>query len=131
VLRSLHRRQIGTAVLSDCTHELPALVPGLPVGPLLDAQVYSIEVGACKPDPSIYLEACARLAVDPQECLYIGDGSSKELTGASRVGMRAIRLDAPDLVDHLYLNRDEGWVGRTARSLAEAVAPLDRTLAAV
>ena len=47
--------------------------PGEVTAPLLDAHVFSVEVGMCKPDPGIYAEACRRLDVRPDECLYVGD----------------------------------------------------------
>jgi putative hydrolase of the HAD superfamily len=70
VLRAIRHRGLRTGLISDCTHELPAFLPGLPIAPLLDASVFSVEVGHCKPDPLIYLEACWRLRVAPEHCLY-------------------------------------------------------------
>ena len=59
--------------------------------------------------------------VSPEDCLYIGDGGSQELTGARAVGMTAIRLAAPDLAGHLRFNGEQGWTGPSARTLTEAV----------
>jgi putative hydrolase of the HAD superfamily len=122
VLRALRRRGVRTAVVSDCGPELPLFLPFLPVAPLLDACVYSIRLGAAKPEPAIYLAACDRLRVAPDECLYIGDGGSRELTGARALGMDAVRLAAPDLVGHLTFGAERGWAGPTAYSLTDAVA---------
>jgi putative hydrolase of the HAD superfamily len=97
----------------------------LPVAPLLDTCVYSIEVGVCKPDPRMYLTACARLGVEPDECLYVGDGGSQELSGAEAVGMTPVRLTAWDLRGHLRFNEERRWAGRSARSLTDAVGYLD------
>jgi putative hydrolase of the HAD superfamily len=119
-LGRLRREGLRTAVVSDCGYELPAILPTLPVAPLLDARVYSVQEGVCKPDPRIYLAACDRLDVRPDECLYIGDGGSQELTGAAELGMTAIRLAAPDLAGHLVFNADVAWTGRRADSLVEA-----------
>ena len=44
-LTAIKRRGLATAVVSDCTHELPAFLPSLPVAPLLDATVYSVRLG--------------------------------------------------------------------------------------
>jgi putative hydrolase of the HAD superfamily len=125
-LRALRQRGLRTAVVSDCTHELPVFLPRLPVAPLLDAEVYSIEVGHCKPDPAIYLAACERLGVPPKRCLYVGDGGSQELSGASAIGMTSVRLAVPDLAEHLVFNPDTGWRGTTIASLSETVALVDR-----
>src|SRR3954447_12172429 len=71
VLTAIRRRGLATAMISDCTHELPAFMPGLPVAPLLDSKIYSVRLGVCKPDPRIYLAACDELGVSPAECLYV------------------------------------------------------------
>jgi putative hydrolase of the HAD superfamily len=125
-LRTLKRRGLATAVVSDCTHELPAFLPQLPVAPLLDAFVYSVEVGRCKPDPLMYLTACRELGVLPEECIYVGDGGSHELTGAAEVGMTAVRLAAPDLADHLVFDADAAFTGLVVSSLTEVEGLLDR-----
>ncbi len=125
VLWALRLRGLRTAVISDCTHELPVLLPGLAVAPLLDTAVFSVEEGVCKPDPSIYLAACQRLGVAPAECLYVGDGGSHELTGAAEVGMTAVRLAAPDLADHLVFSADVGWSGRAVTGLHGVLDEVD------
>lgn len=130
-LRALHERGVGTGVISDCTHELPALLPELAVAPLLDVRIFSIQLGRCKPDPALYLAACARLGVSPADCLYVGDGGSQELTGARDAGLSAVRLAAPDLVDHLVFNVDSGWVGPALTTLGEVVELVDSTPVAV
>ena len=121
-LRGLKRRGFGTGLISDCTHELPAFLPGLPVAPLLDTTVFSVELGICKPEAPIYLTACERLGVEPEQCLYVGDGGSRELSGAQAVGMTAVRLAAPDLADHLVFDRDEDFTGPSIRSLTDILA---------
>jgi putative hydrolase of the HAD superfamily len=125
-LYALKRRGLATALVSDCTHELPAFLPRLPVAPLLDASIFSVEVGRCKPDPLIYLTACMELGVRPEECLYIGDGGSRELTGATEVGMTAIRLAAPDLATHLVFDPDAAFTGPSIGSLIEVLSLIDR-----
>jgi len=125
VLRALRQRGLRIGLVSDCTHELPVFLPWLPVAPLLDARVFSVRLGACKPDPGLYLAACARLAVPPWECLYVGDGGSQELTGADRAGLTAVRLAAPDLGGHLVFNSDTGWDGPVLTSLGEVVDLVD------
>ncbi|MEU4687345.1 HAD family hydrolase [Actinoplanes sp. NPDC023714] len=126
-LTAIRARGVRTAVISDCTHELPAFLPGLPVAPLLDAQIYSVELGVCKPDPEIYLAACDRLGVAPEDCLYVGDGGSHELTGAAAVGMTPVKLVAPDLTNHLVFDADTNFAGRTVRSLSDVLTLLRHT----
>jgi HAD superfamily hydrolase (TIGR01509 family) len=90
VLTELRHRKVRIGLTSDCSAELPALWNRTPFPPLFDAPVFSCVVGARKPDPAIYLEACRLLQVQPQECLYVGDGGSRELSGAAAVGMSPI-----------------------------------------
>jgi putative hydrolase of the HAD superfamily len=124
-LSALRERGLRTGLISDCTHELPAFLPSLPVAPLLDAQVFSVELGVCKPDPAIYLAACDRLGVAAAECVYVGDGGSRELTGAAAVGMKAIRLNAPDLCDHLVFDQDTAFAGPSVTSLSDILMLID------
>jgi putative hydrolase of the HAD superfamily len=125
VLEAVRARGLRTALVSDCGPELPRYLPELPIAALLDVCVYSVEVGACKPDPRMYVAVCHRLGIPPHRCLYIGDGGSQELTGATAVGMTAVQLTAPDLGGHLRFNGERGWTGRTARTLTEAITDLD------
>jgi putative hydrolase of the HAD superfamily len=125
-LAAIKARGLRTGVISDCTHELPAFLPGLPVAPLLDARAFSVELGVCKPDPAIYLAACDQLGVIPEDCLYVGDGGSRELTGAAAVGMTAVRLDAPDLGHHLVFDQDEAFTGPSVTALTDILPLLDR-----
>ena len=129
-LRALKDRGLATGLISYCTHELPAFLPSLPVAPLLDARVFSVEAGVCKPDPAIYLAACEQLGVDAQECVYVGDGGSRELTGAAAVGMTPVRLAAPDLADHLVFEPDD-FAGAAVASLTELLTFIDRRPALV
>ena len=131
VLQRIRRRGLRTGVISDCWYELPAIMPGLPIASLLDATVYSVDVGRCKPAPEMYQAACQRLGVTPAQCLYIGDGSSRELTGAEEVGMTAVRLDAWDLADHLSFAADTDWQGPAVSSLTQLESFLDRQPALV
>ncbi|WP_327032989.1 HAD family hydrolase [Micromonospora ureilytica] len=125
VLAALRQRGLRTGVISDCTHELPAFLPQLAIAPLLDVRVFSVQVGRCKPDPTLYLTACQRLGLAPGDCLYVGDGGSQELTGAERAGMTAVRLAAPDLATHLVFNADQDWRGPTLGTLGEVLALVD------
>ncbi|WP_018254351.1 HAD family hydrolase [Salinispora mooreana] len=125
-LAALRQRGLRIGLVSDCTHELPALLPQLPIDPLLDVRVLSVQFGRCKPDPELYRAACRHLGLTPATCLYVGDGGSQELTGAERAGLHAVRLAAPDLAGHLTFNPDTGWTGPELTSLADVVDLIDR-----
>ena len=57
----------------------------------MDSIVLSCETGLVKPDPEIFKLCASRLGVLPDDCLYVGDGGSDELRGASKVGMTAVQ----------------------------------------
>lgn len=129
VLKAARARGLRTAVISDCAYELPAFLPDLSVAPLLDTRVLSVEIGECKPHPAMYAAACDRLAVRPQECLYVGDGGGRELSGATAMGMTAVRLAAPDLDGHLVFSSDHEFRGPSVPSLAGVLRLVDRPVA--
>lgn len=89
MLENLKAKNIKIGLISNCASEevegwYSSLLP-----PFFDDVVFSYEVKERKPNPSIYLTSCQRLGVKPAHCLYIGDGGSDELRGASEVGMRS------------------------------------------
>ena len=110
-------------LISDCSSEVPTLWKDTPFAPLVDVPVFSCAVGMKKPDPLIYRLACERLAVAPQDCLYVGDGSSRELTGAAEVGTHPVLIRVPheDGQDAHRLDPEE-WQGPTISELAEVLA---------
>ncbi len=124
VLETLRERGLRLAVVSDCSAELVSMWPELPVAARVDATVFSAEVGRRKPDPLMYQLACERLGVEAGECLYIGDGGSNELTGASGYGMRAVLLaDEQWSVGHRYDADD--WHGEVIHRLTDVLGLLD------
>ena len=56
---------------------------------LCDTIVYSHETGVAKPDPDIYLEACRRLAVAPEDAVFVDDVEAA-VAGAREVGMTGV-----------------------------------------
>ncbi|MCW2510542.1 MAG: haloacid dehalogenase, partial [Modestobacter sp.] len=109
----------------DCSAELPQYFPGLAVAPLVDAPVFSFVLGVKKPAAAIFLACCAALDVEPQQCLYVGDGGSNELYGAREVGMRAVQLAAPGEAGGVVYGRHASWDGEVVTSLTEVPGRLD------
>lgn len=77
-------------LISDCSSDGPRASPTSPLASLFDAALFSCDVGVRRPDPRIYRLACDRLGVPPERCLYVGDGGSRELTGAAAIGMHPV-----------------------------------------
>ncbi|GAB2457049.1 HAD family hydrolase [Jatrophihabitans fulvus] len=117
-LRVLGKR-IG--LVSDCSAELPTYFPDLPVAPYVDAPVFSFVTGHRKPDPHNFLACAQSLGVAPEACLYVGDGGSDELAGASRVGMRAVHLDVAEDVGGVVYGRHVDWSGDRITALGQVL----------
>jgi putative hydrolase of the HAD superfamily len=87
---------------------------------MVDVEVFSCEVGLRKPDPRIYRLAAERLGVDPERCLYVGDGAYGELSGAAAVGMHAVLIrDPADAEIEALRPEAEEWDGPSIEDLRE------------
>lgn len=113
---------IKIGLISDCGSEVPDIWPDLVLAPLMDATVFSCCVGVTKPDPSMYKLACERLAVDASRCLYVGDGGSRELTGARAMGMTPILIRV-DYEKHMDVHRADAaeWTGPVISRIGEVM----------
>jgi len=122
VLNQLRKDGYKIGLVSDCTGEIPLVWNKTPFHNLFDVTIFSCTVKTKKPDPRIYLMATDRLQVEPEDCLYIGDGSSNELTGAARVGMHPVLIRDPhDSEDAGFLIREDDWQGPRISYLTEAL----------
>jgi putative hydrolase of the HAD superfamily len=126
VLTAVHDRGLRVGVLSDCTVELAEAWPTLPVAPLVDARVLSCEAGRRKPDPWLFTTIAGHLGVPAGQCLYVGDGGGRELSGASACGMRAVMLRADDWYTSSAHAREDDWAGPWVPSLSEVLRLLDQ-----
>jgi putative hydrolase of the HAD superfamily len=122
LLAELRRSGLKTGLISDCTGEIPLIWNETPFRNLFDATIFSCSVKTKKPDPIIYRMAVDQLKVKPEECLYVGDGSSNELTGAGKVGMNPVRIRAPyDIDEEQFMEREDGWAGLKISNLKEVL----------
>ena len=119
-LRVLRDRGYPVGLISMCAPDAPAMWRGSPLAPLVDATVFSSESGLRKPDAAIYRACATALGIEPSRCLYCGDGSYGELSGAEAVGMRAFEIRDPE-VDHAEQLRPEAeeWSGARVEDLRE------------
>jgi putative hydrolase of the HAD superfamily len=114
-----------TGLISDCTCEIPNVWGSTPFASLFNVTVFSCVAGIKKPDPRIYNIAMERLGVKARDCLYIGDGSSRELTGALKVGMHPVLIRDPNESDDThFIDREEDWRGAEISSLREVMGLL-------
>lgn len=126
LLRELRRRGVPTALISMCAPDTPAMWRASPLGGLVDEEVFSCEVALRKPDPEIYRLACERLGVEPSDCLYVGDGAYRELSGAAALGMRAVLIrDPADAEVEALRPEAEEWAGEEVADLRDVLKLLD------
>lgn len=118
---------LPSALVSMCAPDTPPLWRVSSLASSVDVEVFSSEVGLRKPDPEIYRYAADALGVEPNACLYVGDGSYRELSGAAATGMYAVLVLDP-AVDPTIINRPEveDWDGRRIARLDELI-PMLRT----
>jgi FMN phosphatase YigB (HAD superfamily) len=90
-LRALKERGVRTGVVSDTGFDLRPVLDALGLSPWLDAVVMSCELGVCKPDPRVFLTACQRLGVQPDDALMVGDNPVND-SGAVSVGLCVLLL---------------------------------------
>jgi putative hydrolase of the HAD superfamily len=61
----------------------------------------SAQFGKAKPDPSIFLSACAALGVAPQDAIYVGDDLRLDVQGAQQAGLRAVWMNRSGSTAHV------------------------------
>jgi putative hydrolase of the HAD superfamily len=111
-----------TGLISDCSQEVPVVWKNTPFAKLIDVPVFSCEAGVKKPDPRIYQMTLQKLNAKPSECIYVGDGSSHELTGALEVGMYPVLIRVPyEISEDSYRIDEEEWHGTVISSLKEVL----------
>ena len=91
LLQALKERGIKIGLISNCYSDEAQAIKESVLYPFFDAPVLSYEQGVTKPDPEIFRRAVEMLGVTASECLYVGDGGSKELFAARDAGMKAVQ----------------------------------------
>lgn len=107
-------------LITNCRPPIPSAFLKSSLVQYIDVPVFSCEERVKKPSRRIYEITCERLKVQPQECLYVGDGSGEELTGAAAVGMLPIlkRADLTDVYDP-HRSDVENWQGHIIDEISE------------
>ncbi|MBT2423332.1 HAD-IA family hydrolase [Streptomyces sp. ISL-22] len=93
VLRALRERGLRIGVVSDFAWDLRGHLAHHGLEDLIDTCVLSYEQGREKPDPQLFLKACADLGADPRATLMVGDNPVRD-GGASACGLRTYILPA-------------------------------------
>jgi HAD superfamily hydrolase (TIGR01509 family) len=88
-LQWIRNIDIKIGLISNCAPEEVLGWNSSELPKLFDCVIFSYDVKIAKPNKQIYLTACKKLDVTPEQSLFIGDGGSNELSGASAAGMSA------------------------------------------
>lgn len=91
MLSQLKEKGILIGLISNCFSEEVEVIRKSEIFPYFDAVCMSYEEGVQKPDVEIFGRCTERLGVKAKECLYVGDGGSRELETARSLGMNAVQ----------------------------------------
>ena len=95
-LAELTIRGYRLGLLSDCSWEGAGMCGSRRPSPGCFRPPFShASSGARKPDPRLYQLISDELGVSPTRCIYAGDGSGRELSGARQAGMTAHHCFVP------------------------------------
>lgn len=93
MLRTLKETGAKLGLITNCFSEEAALIRKSELFPCFDVPCLSWEVGIRKPDPAIFRMCAEQLGIPTENCLYVGDGGSRELETARELGMRAVQAN--------------------------------------
>ena len=96
VLRELTAAGMKIGLISNSHRPLDEFQSHFELREFISAAVSSAEHGFMKPNPSIFLEALARLNVAPADAVMVGDSLQQDVEGALNIGMRAVLLQRGD-----------------------------------
>lgn len=83
-----------TGLISNWNFTCRAVLKESCLEPVLDAVIFSSEVGAGKPEPKIFEIAFQTAGVRPEQCLHVGDNYYDDIKGAQSVGMDCLLIDS-------------------------------------
>ncbi len=87
LFEALKDRGINIGLITNCYNEEREVIKKSDLYRYFDATCMSCDIGVKKPDRKIYEICIEKLGVQPEECLYVGDGGSHELEAAQDCGM--------------------------------------------
>ena len=91
LLSQLKEQGLLVGLISNCYAEEAKVIRKSELFPFFDGAYLSCELGLAKPDVEIFERCMKELNVKPEECLYVGDGGSRELEVATALGMKAVQ----------------------------------------
>jgi putative hydrolase of the HAD superfamily len=91
LLKELKNRGIKIGLISNTYSDERDAIRQSVLFPYFDVALISYEQGIRKPAPELFTKMTKELGVKPEECLYVGDGGSKELFAAREAGMHPVQ----------------------------------------
>lgn len=95
-LTALHNAGYRLGIISNTTYPPLPMYDALAetgLQQLFSVVVLDSEAGHCsKPCTRIFLEACYRMGVSPEQCLFVGNNPDHDIKGAAAVGMHTALL---------------------------------------
>ena len=92
-LELLKSRGLTLGMISNINRDSAEMTESLGLEKHLDFAVTSVEVGAEKPHPPIFLAALDRAGAQAHEAVHVGDQISSDVEGARGVGIKPVLLD--------------------------------------
>ncbi len=91
LLKELKARGLKIGLMTNTFSDERDIIRECELFPYFDVALISYEQGICKPDQELYNRMTQQLNVKPEECLYVGDGGSRELFAAKEAGMYPVQ----------------------------------------
>lgn len=89
----LRKSGLPVGAVSNSEGKLQEILDEAGLGNAFDVVLDSALEGVRKPDPEIFLRACARLDVEPRDALYAGDMPEVDVAGARGAGLQGVLID--------------------------------------
>ena len=118
MLSQLKERGLLVGVISNCYVGEARVIRESELFPFFDGAYLSCEFGIAKPDVEIFERCMKEFGVKPEECLYIGDGGSRELETAGGLGMKVVQAV-------WYLQEGTRQTSRRMVNFLQAETPLE------
>ena len=91
LLKDLKAREIKIGLITNTFSDERDFIKNSELFPYFDVSLISYEQGICKPTPEMFRRMTQQLGVSAEECLYVGDGGSRELYAAREEGMHPVQ----------------------------------------
>ena len=91
LLQGLKERGLKIGLITNTFSDERDIIRESRLFPYFDIALISYEQGICKPDPALFRKMTEQLGVKAEECLYVGDGGSRELYAARDAGMHPMQ----------------------------------------